>query len=91
MIVPTTQPETIEQYSIRAVEAWKLGRKDIDDGILVLMAKQDRTLRIGGGPGTRRDRTGRHRQTNRRRGMVPQFKQGHVYGGWWPASTASSL
>ncbi len=51
LIVPTTQPETIEQYSIRVAEAWKLGRKGIDDGALLLIAKQDRTVRIEVGYG----------------------------------------
>jgi uncharacterized protein len=51
LIVPTTQPETIEQYSIRVAEAWKLGRKGIDDGALLVIAKQDRTLRIEVGYG----------------------------------------
>src|ERR1700709_396453 len=31
LIVPTTQPETIDQYSIRVAEAWKIGRKNVDD------------------------------------------------------------
>jgi uncharacterized protein len=51
LIVPTTQPETIEQYSIRVAEAWKLGRKGVDDGVLLLVAKNDRTLRIEVGYG----------------------------------------
>lgn len=51
LIVPTTQPETIEQYSIRVAEAWKLGRKGVDDGVLLLVAKQDKTLRIEVGYG----------------------------------------
>jgi uncharacterized protein len=51
LIVSTTQPETIEQYSIRVVEAWKLGRKRIDDGVLLLIAKNDRALRIEVGYG----------------------------------------
>jgi uncharacterized protein len=51
LIVPTTQPETIEQYSIRVADAWKLGRKGIDDGALLLIAKQDRTVRIEVGYG----------------------------------------
>src|SRR5690349_7257398 len=51
LIVPTTQPETIEQYSIRVVDAWKLGRKGIDDGVLLLVAKQDRTVRVEVGYG----------------------------------------
>jgi uncharacterized protein len=51
LLVPTTQPEQIEQYSIRVVEAWKLGRKKIDDGALLILAKNDHTLRIENGYG----------------------------------------
>jgi uncharacterized protein len=51
LIVPTTEPETIEQYSIRVVDAWKLGREGVDDGVLLLVALQDRTLRIEVGDG----------------------------------------
>src|SRR5580692_252796 len=42
LIVPTTAPESIEQYSIRVAEAWKIGRKKIDDGALLVVAKDDR-------------------------------------------------
>jgi uncharacterized protein len=51
LIVPTTAPETIEQYSIRVVDQWKLGRKKVDDGALLLVAKDDRKLRIEVGYG----------------------------------------
>ena len=51
LIVPTTQPETIEQYSLRVVEAWKLGRAKTDDGALLIVAKNDRALRIEVGYG----------------------------------------
>ena len=51
LIVPTTEPETIEQYSIRVAEAWKIGRKKIDDGALLVVAKNDRKLRIEVGYG----------------------------------------
>ena len=46
LIVPTTQPEAIEQYALRVADAWKLGRKGVDDGALLLVAKGDRRLRI---------------------------------------------
>ena len=46
LIVPTTQPEEIEQYGIRVAEAWKLGRKGVDDGAILLVAKDDRRVRI---------------------------------------------
>ena len=51
LIVPTTQPEAIEQYSMRVVDSWKLGRKDVDDGVLLLVAKDDRAVRIEVGYG----------------------------------------
>jgi uncharacterized protein len=51
LIVPTTQPESIEQFSIRVAEAWKIGRKKIDDGALLVIAKDDRKLRIEVGYG----------------------------------------
>jgi len=65
LIVPTTEPETIEQFSIRVADAWKLGRGKaraeqatgdrnapaVDDGVLLLIAKQDRRLRIEVGYG----------------------------------------
>jgi uncharacterized protein len=51
LIVGTTRPETIEQYSIRVVEAWRLGRESVDDGVLLLVALEDRTLRIEVGYG----------------------------------------
>jgi len=51
LIVPSTQPETIEQYGIRVAEAWRLGRKGVDDGVLLLVARDDRTLRIEVGYG----------------------------------------
>lgn len=51
LIVPSTQPETIEQYGIRVAEAWRLGRKGVDDGVLLLVARDDRALRIEVGYG----------------------------------------
>ena len=46
LIVPTTQPETIEEYAIKVADAWKPGRKGVDDGVLLVVAKDDRALRI---------------------------------------------
>ncbi|HTA64975.1 MAG TPA: YgcG family protein [Xanthomonadaceae bacterium] len=51
LIVPTTGDETIEQYSIRVTDQWKLGRKGIDDGALLLVAKDDHKVRIEVGRG----------------------------------------
>ena len=51
LTVETTKPEEIEQYSLRVAEKWKLGRKGIDDGVILLVAKQDRRMRIEVGYG----------------------------------------
>ncbi len=51
LIVNTSAPEAIEDYSMRVVEKWKLGRKDVDDGVLLLIAMQDRKMRIEVGYG----------------------------------------
>ena len=81
LMVPTTQPEAIEQYSLRVVEAWKLGRKKVDDGALLIIAKDDRALRIEVGyglEGVLNDAT-----ANRivEEIIVPQFKRGDFFGG----------
>jgi len=46
LMVPTTQPEAIESYANRVANAWKIGRRDIGDGLLVIVAKDDRRMRI---------------------------------------------
>ena len=51
LILPTTQPEAIEQFSIRLFDAWKVGRKGVDDGVMLIVAKDDRRLRIEVGYG----------------------------------------
>jgi uncharacterized protein len=55
LLVPTTKPETVEQYGIRVVDQWKGGRKGVDDGALLLVAKDDRELRIDVGRGLEGD------------------------------------
>jgi uncharacterized protein len=81
LIVPTTQPETIEQYSIRAAETWKIGRKKIDDGALLVIAKNDHKLRIEVGYGLEGALTD---ITSRRiidEVIAPRFKEGDFAGG----------
>ena len=51
LLVPSTAPETIEQYAVRAFEQFKLGRKGVDDGLLLVVAKDDRKVRIEVGYG----------------------------------------
>ncbi|MBL8021491.1 MAG: TPM domain-containing protein [Leptospirales bacterium] len=51
LILPTTGAETIEAFSIRVAEKWKIGRKGVDDGVILIVAKDDRKLRIEVGYG----------------------------------------
>ena len=81
LILPTTQPEAIEQYSIRVVDAWKLGRKDIDDGILILIAKNDRKMRIEVGYGLEGVIPDLIAKRIIAETMAPSFKQGDFSGG----------
>lgn len=46
LIVPTVQPEDISSYANRVGNAWKIGRKDVGDGVLLVVAKEDRKVRI---------------------------------------------
>ncbi|TAK41337.1 MAG: YgcG family protein [Betaproteobacteria bacterium] len=81
LIVPTTRPEAIEQYSIRVVEAWKLGRKGVDDGVLLLVAKDDRQLRIEVGRGLEGALPDAIAKRIVAEYITPRFKQGDFYGG----------
>ena len=81
LLVPTTSPEAIEQYSLRVVEAWKLGRKGVDDGVLVLVAKDDRAVRIEVGYGLEGaipDAIGKRVIDDY---IVPRFRAGDYPGG----------
>jgi len=81
LIVPSSEPETIEQYSLRVAEQWKLGRKKVDDGAILVIAKNDRTLRIEVGyglEGALNDATSKRIISEI---ILPRFKQGDFYGG----------
>jgi uncharacterized protein len=81
LIVPTTDPETIEQYSIRVAETWKIGRKKVDDGAILVVAKNDRHLRIEVGYGLEGALTD---VTSRRiidEVITPKFREGDFAGG----------
>lgn len=81
LIVPTVQPESIEQYALRVVESWKLGRRGVDDGALLLIAKDDRKLRIEVGyglEGALNDATAKRIISET---IGPRFKKGDFYGG----------
>lgn len=81
LIVPTSAPETIEQYALRVAELWKLGRKKVDDGAILVVAKNDRTVRIEVGyglEGALNDATSKRIISEI---IVPPLQQGEFYGG----------
>ena len=81
LLVPTTAPEEIEQYALRVAEQWKLGRAKVDDGAILVVAKNDRTLRLEVGyglEGALSDITSKRIVSDT---IVPRFKQGDYYGG----------
>ncbi|HEY7739634.1 MAG TPA: YgcG family protein [Steroidobacteraceae bacterium] len=81
LIVPSTEPEAIEQYSIRVVDAWKLGRAASDDGALLLVAKDDRAMRIEVGRGLEGALTDLVSKRIVSDTIAPHFRQGDFAGG----------
>lgn len=81
LLLTTTMPEAIEAFSIRVAEAWKLGRAKPDDGVLLLIATQDKAMRIEVGYGLEGALTD---ATSRRiidETITPLFRQGDFFGG----------
>lgn len=81
LMVPSTQPEDIADYTQRVGDSWKIGRKDIGDGLLVVVAKNDRKMRIA----TTKTLEGAIPDLAARQiidsAMTPRFKQGDFAGG----------
>lgn len=80
LLLPTTQPESIEQFSIRLAEKWKVGRKGVDDGAILIIAKDDRALRIEVGYGLEGALTDLVANRIIEDIMVPQLRRGDFYG-----------
>jgi uncharacterized protein len=81
LIVPTTEPEDIEQFGIRVADRWKLGRKNVDDGAILLVAKQDRRVRIEVGTGLEGVLPDAIASRIVGDTITPLFKQGNFDGG----------
>lgn len=81
LILPTTQPETIEQFGIRLAEAWKIGRGRVDDGVIVIVAKDDRKMRIEVGYGLEGAIPDAKAKRIVAEVMAPRFRQGDFAGG----------
>src|ERR1700676_4589966 len=81
LIVPTTQPEEIEQFGIRVEDAWKLGRKGVDDGAYLIVAKNDRRVRIEVGYGLEGALPDAIANRIINETITPHFKSGDYDGG----------
>ncbi|HWU97878.1 MAG TPA: TPM domain-containing protein [Oxalicibacterium sp.] len=85
LLVNKTEPEAIEQYSIRVADAWKLGRKGVDDGVILLVAKGNSAasgrLRIETGRGVQGVLTDAQSKRILQDVIAPHFRQGDYYGG----------
>src|SRR5215470_12710708 len=81
LIVPTTDGEAIEQFSLRVAEAWKIGRKKVDDGALLVVAKNDRHLRIEVGYGLEGALTDVTTKRIIDEVITPKFRSGDFAGG----------
>lgn len=81
LMLPTTAPEDIEQFGIRLAEAWKVGRKGPDDGVILIVAKDDRNMRIEVGYGLEGALTDLLTVRIREETIAPLFRQGDYYAG----------
>src|SRR5216117_1044874 len=81
LMLPTTEPETIEEYSIRVADAWKICRARVDDGVILVVAKNDRKLRVEVGRGLEGaipDAVAKRVVSDV---IAPHFRTGDFYGG----------
>ncbi len=81
LMVATTAPEEIEQFALRVAEKWKLGRKRVDDGAILVVAKNDRAVRIEVGYGLEGALTDVTSKRIISETMLPQFKAQEYFGG----------
>ena len=81
LLVPSTQPETPVEYGVRVFDAWKLGRKGVDDGVLLLVAKEDHRVWIVTGRGVEGALPDAIVKRIVEEDITPRFRQGDFYGG----------
>ncbi|MHB0916509.1 MAG: TPM domain-containing protein [Thiobacillus sp.] len=81
LLLPTTQPEDIAQFGIRVAEQWKIGREKVDDGVILIVAKDDRKLRLEVGYGLEGAIPDAIARRVIAETITPHFKAGDYYGG----------
>ena len=92
LLMSSTAPEAIEQYSIRVADAWQLGRRGVDDGVLLIVARDNpkslRRLRIEAGRGVQGSLTDAQSKRILEDVIAPHFRQNDFYGGLAAGVTA---
>jgi uncharacterized protein len=81
LTIPTLEGETLDGYSIKVAEAWRIGQKKIDNGVILLIAKQERKIRIEVGRGLEGKLTDLVSGRIIRSEISPRFKAGDIDGG----------
>lgn len=81
LTIPTLEDENLEEYAIRVAEEWKIGQKGKDSGLILLIAVQDRKIRIEVGYGLEHLITDVHADTVIRSVLAPYFKKGQYGNG----------
>lgn len=81
LIVGNTGPEAIEQYGIRVAETWKIGRKGVGDGVILIVAKDTRRTRLEVGRGAEGVITDARAKRILQDVIAPRFRQNDFYGG----------
>ena len=88
LMVPSTEPEAIEQYTTRVFDQYKLGRKGVDDGVLIVVAKEDHRVRIEPGYGLEGAIPDAIANRIIQEYMVPKFRVEDYAGGLTDATAA---
>ena len=81
LTIPTLEGETLEGFSIKVAEAWRIGQKKVDNGVIFLIAKQERKIRIEVGRGLEGKLTDLVSGRIIRSEIAPRFKAGDIDGG----------
>jgi uncharacterized protein len=81
LIIPTLDGDPIEDYSLKVAETWKLGKKDTDNGVLLLISIQDKKVRIEVGQGNEGVLTDALSSRINRNEIAPHLRQGDYDGG----------
>jgi len=90
LTIPSLEGDPLEDFSIRVVETWKLGRADADDGVLILVARDERRMRIEVGYGLEGVLTDAQSGRIIDHLMAPRFREGDFNGGVGAAVEAVS-